>query len=95
MKANEIKRGSIISYIGLEELTVIILGDILLSIELPTNVALEIIETALAMKVASSSARTKPATLTTALIVQVPEYLAEGELIKVNTENGEFISRAK
>jgi elongation factor P len=46
------------------------------------------------MKAASSSARTKPATLSTALVVQVPEYLTPGEKIKVNTETGEFISRA-
>jgi elongation factor P len=46
------------------------------------------------MKAASSSARTKPATLSTGLVVQVPEYLTPGEIIKVNTETREFISRA-
>jgi elongation factor P len=46
------------------------------------------------MKAASSSARTKPATLKTGLVVQVPEYLTTGERIKINTVTGEFISRA-
>jgi elongation factor P len=46
------------------------------------------------MKAASSSARTKPATLSTGLVVQVPEYLAPGESIKVNTGTGEYVSRA-
>ena len=80
---------------GLEGLTAIISDNQLLSIELPSNVNLEITETSPAMKAASSSARTKPATLSTGLVVQVPEYLAEGELIKINTETAEFISRAK
>ena len=80
---------------GLEGLTAIISDNQLLSVELPPNVVLEITETSPAMKAASSSARTKPATLTTGLVVQVPEYLAEGEKIKINTENADFISRAK
>ena len=66
----------------------------LLGIELPNTMPLEITECAPAMKAASSSARTKPATLTTGLVVQVPEYLTPGEVIKINTETREFISRA-
>jgi len=46
------------------------------------------------IKGASATARTKPATLETGLIVQVPEYLSQGELIKVDTRNGEYLSRA-
>lgn len=42
----------------------------------------------------SASARTKPATLSTGLVVQVPEYLTPGESIKINTETGEYMSRA-
>ncbi|MFO0455242.1 MAG: translation elongation factor EF-P, partial [Planctomycetota bacterium] len=42
----------------------------------------------------SATARTKPATLETGLIVQVPEYLKEGEKVKVDTRTGEFLSRA-
>ena len=66
----------------------------ILGIELPATATLEITETAPAMKAASSSARTKPATLNTGLVVQVPEYLTPGEIIKVNTATGEFVSRA-
>ena len=46
------------------------------------------------MQAASAPSRTKPATLGTSLVVQVPEYLAPGEHIKVNTGTGEYISRA-
>jgi elongation factor P len=46
------------------------------------------------IKGASATARTKPATLETGLVVQVPEYLAQGETIKVDTRSGEYLSRA-
>lgn len=78
----------------IEGVQALISEGVLLGIELPASVELEIIECAPSMKAASSSARTKPATLSTGLIVQVPEYLALGEVIKVNTETGEFMSRA-
>jgi elongation factor P len=65
-----------------------------LGIELPATVVLEITDTAPGMKAASASSRTKPATLSTGLVVQVPEFLTTGEQIKVNTASGEYISRA-
>lgn len=80
-------------YDGLEGLSALISEGELLGVELPTTMALEIAECAPGMKAASSSARTKPATLTTGLVVQVPEYLTPGETIKINTETKEFISR--
>lgn len=79
---------------GLEGVKALVSEGQILGIELPATVILEITECAPAMKAASSSARTKPATLTTGLIVQVPEYLTIGEKIKVNTETREFMSRA-
>jgi len=79
---------------GLEGVSALVAEGQILGIELPAIVTLEITECAPAMKSASSSARTKPATLSTGLVVQVPEYLTEGESIKVHTETHEFISRA-
>ncbi len=79
---------------GLEGITALVADGAVLGIELPATVALEVVDTAPAMKAASSSARTKPATLKTGLVVQVPEYLTPGERIKINTVTGEFISRA-
>ncbi len=79
---------------GMEGLSALVSGEELLGIELPATMSLEISECAPAMKAASSSARTKPATLSTGLVVQVPEYLTPGELIKINTETREFMSRA-
>ncbi|MDH5472592.1 MAG: elongation factor P-like protein YeiP [Gammaproteobacteria bacterium] len=79
---------------SLEGISALIVDDVLSGIELPASVVLEITECAPAMKAASSSARTKPATVTTGLVVQVPEYLTIGESIKINTETGEYVSRA-
>jgi len=64
------------------------------SIELPSAVEMEIVETDPSIKGASASARTKPATMTTGLVVQVPEYIASGERIKINTTDHKFMSRA-
>ena len=79
---------------GLEGITALVTDGVLLGLELPATVILEIEDCAPGMKAASSSARTKPATLSTGLVVQVPEYLTPGEKIKINTETREFISRA-
>ncbi|MGR5146897.1 elongation factor P-like protein EfpL [Photobacterium alginatilyticum] len=64
------------------------------AIELPATVDLVIVETDPSIKGASASARTKPAVLSTGLTVQVPEYIASGEKIKVNTAEHKFMSRA-
>jgi elongation factor P len=78
----------------LDGITALIADGTILGITLPATVVLEITDTAPGMKAASASSRTKPATLNTGLVVQVPEYLASGELIKVNSSSGEYISRA-
>ncbi|MEN8170402.1 MAG: elongation factor P-like protein YeiP [Pseudomonadota bacterium] len=78
---------------GLEGMTALVADGVLLGIDLPTSVSLEIVECSPGIKGASASARTKPATLSTGLVVQVPEYLSSGEVIKVNTETGDYISR--
>jgi elongation factor P len=64
-----------------------------LGIVLPDTVELEIVECDPSIKGASATARTKPATLTTGLVVQVPEYIAPGETIRVDTRNNAFLNR--
>jgi elongation factor P len=77
-----------------EGMVALLMDGKLLSVELPQSVNMEIIETPPAIKGASASARTKPAKLTSGIEVQVPEYLEQGEIIKVNTSTGKFMSRA-
>ncbi|HEB55935.1 MAG TPA: elongation factor P-like protein YeiP, partial [Gammaproteobacteria bacterium] len=79
---------------GLEGITALLMDGNILAIELPQSVSLEIVETAPAIKGATASGRTKSASLATGLEIQVPEYLESGEIIKVNTSTGKFISRA-
>ena len=79
---------------GLEGITALQVDGNIVTLDLPQSVDLEIVETAPGIKGASASARTKPATLVTGLIVQVPEYIEQGEMIKVNTTNAKFIARA-
>lgn len=79
---------------GLEGITALLVEGSIAVIELPQSVVLAIVETSPAIKGASASARTKPATLSTGLVVQVPEYIEQGESIKVNTTNGKYMARA-
>ena len=79
---------------GLEDMMGLIVEDNLVAITLPQSVIMEIVETAPGIKGASASARTKPATMASGLVVQVPEYIEQGESIKINTTNGKYMSRA-
>ena len=75
-------------------LQALIYNDQCIGIQVPLTVELKVTQCDPGIKGASATARTKPATLETGLVVQVPEYLAEGEMIKVDTRNGEYLSRA-
>jgi elongation factor P len=79
---------------GLEGMTALIMDGILLSIELPQSVDMEIVDTVPGIKGSSATGRTKPARLVTGMEVQVPEYLEPGEVIRINTSTGKFMSRA-
>ena len=73
---------------------VVIVSEVPVALDLPMSVELEVVETDPSIKGASATSRTKPATLSTGLVVQVPEYISTGEWIKVNTEDRKFQSRA-
>ncbi|MBI2222145.1 MAG: elongation factor P [Acidobacteria bacterium] len=62
-------------------------------IELPQTVDLKVLETTPAIKGATASAQLKPARTETGLVVQVPPFVNEGDMIRVNTESGEYQSR--
>ena len=64
-------------------------------IELPTTADLKVVETAPGIKGATASAQRKPATLETGLVVQVPSFIEEGEMIRISTEDGSYLERAK
>jgi elongation factor P len=63
-------------------------------IEIPSSVDLKVVETAPGIKGATASAQKKPATLETGLIVQVPSFINEGEVIRNGTESADYLGRA-
>ncbi len=71
-----------------------IYNDECVGLQLPASVELKITQCDPGVKGNSATSRTKPATLETGVIVQVPEYLKEGETIKVDTRTGDFLGRA-
>lgn len=79
---------------GVEGLVAISSEGRVLGLEVPTFINLEIVETAPSVKGGSVTARTKSATLSTGLVVQVPEYMSAGETIRVDTRTGEYASKA-
>lgn len=78
----------------LEGVQAMIYNDECIGIQLPTAVELKITQTDPAVKGNSATSRSKAATLQTGAIIQVPEYMAEGAMVKVDTRTGEFLSRA-
>lgn len=64
---------------GMPDMQVLTWDGQLLALELPQTVDLEIVETAPGIKGASASARNKPATLSTGLVIQIPEYLSRAK----------------
>jgi elongation factor P len=64
-----------------------------LSFDLPSTVALKIIESADGIKGDTDSNVQKPARLETGLVVQVPLFIKEGEVIRVSTVDGSYLGR--
>ena len=78
----------------LEGIQALIYNDECVGLQLPLVVELRVTQCDPGVRGNSATGRTKPATLETGLVVQVPEYLAEGERVKVDTRSGEYLSRA-
>jgi elongation factor P len=79
---------------GLADISALLIDGLMVAIDLPQAIVMSIADTAPAIKGASASARTKPATLTTGLVIQVPEYIETGEPVKVNSGTSKYMSRA-
>jgi elongation factor P len=66
-----------------------------MGIQLPQFLVLSIVDTAPVMKTATKTASTKPAKLENGVTVNVPEFIASGERIRVNPATSEYMDRAK
>ena len=82
-----LKEGEIVSIAFHEETPVYL--------EMPTAVELKIVQTDPGLKGDTASGGGKPATLETGAVVTVPLFLSEGDVIKVDTRNGEYLERVK
>jgi elongation factor P len=63
-------------------------------IELPQTVDLKVVDTVPGIKGATASNQIKPATTETGLVVSVPPFINNGDVIRVSTETGEYLARA-
>ncbi|WP_068671907.1 elongation factor P [Oceanobacillus sp. Castelsardo] len=66
----------------------------ILGVDLPNNVELEVVETEPGIKGDTASGGSKPATVETGLVVQVPFFVNKGDILVINTSDGKYVSRA-
>ena len=78
-----------------DKVTVTLWNDVPIAVTPPNFVELEITETDPGLKGDTASGGSKPATLSTGAVVKVPLFLNIGEVIRVDTRNGEYQNRAK
>lgn len=77
------------------EINAIFFKDKLLSLNLPIKLDLKVIETPPGVQGDRATAGTKAAKLETGAVVQVPPFINEGDIIRVNTESGLYVERAE
>ncbi|MBB6454235.1 elongation factor P [Salirhabdus euzebyi] len=73
--------------------TILIYAGETLGVELPNTVELKVVETEPGIKGDTASGGTKPATVETGLVVQVPFFVNEGDTLIINTSDGKYVSR--
>lgn len=79
---------------NMEGVEALVVDDEPIGIEIPDTVELPIAETAPGVRGNSATGRTKPATLSTGAVIQVPEHLDQGVTVRVDTRTGEYLGRA-
>ena len=79
---------------NMEGVEALLVDDEPIGIEIPDTVVLTIVETAPGVRGNSATGRTKPATLSTGHIIQVPEHLDQDIAVRVDTNTGEYLGRA-
>jgi elongation factor P len=66
-----------------------------IGVDVPTFVELKVTYTEPAVRGDTATGANKPATMETGLVVQVPLFIGEGEVLKIDTRTGEYIERVK
>jgi len=65
-----------------------------IALDLPVKIDLKVVETAPGVKGDTATGGTKPATLETGYVVNVPLFIKEGDMVRVNTSSGDYVERA-
>lgn len=65
-----------------------------IGLELPPKVVLKVVETSPGVRGDTAQGGSKPATLETGMVIQVPLFIVEGDSVRLNTETGEYAERA-
>lgn len=87
--------GDVVNYLADgQTLDVLTYQDEPIGAELPPSVELEVAQAEPGLRGDTASAGTKPATLETGLVVQVPLFVNEGDHIRVDTRSGQYLERA-
>jgi len=76
------------------EIQVLLHGEAVIGIEIPTFVLLKVAHSEPGFKGDTASSVTKPATLESGLVVQVPLFINENDLLKIDTRTGKYLERA-
>jgi elongation factor P len=79
---------------NMEGVEAMLVDEQVIGIEIPDTVELDIVDTAPGVRGNSATGRTKPATLSTGHVIQVPEHLDSNVKVRVSTETGEYLGRA-
>jgi elongation factor P len=66
-----------------------------IGVTLPNSVDLKVVSTEPSLKDATRSAVNKPATLETGIVITVPQFIKEGDVIRVDTRENKYIERVK
>ncbi|MFD1429917.1 MULTISPECIES: elongation factor P [Lacticaseibacillus] len=76
------------------EVKIMMHGSETLGVDLPNVVDLEVVDTEPGIRGNTSSGGSKPATMETGLVVQVPFFINKGDKLTINTQDGSYISRS-
>ncbi|MEQ8231943.1 MAG: elongation factor P [Gammaproteobacteria bacterium] len=94
--ADEAAVGDAAKWIKGQELCEVTLwNDVPISVTAPNFVVLRITETDPGVRGDTASGGTKPATMETGAVVKVPLFIEQGDLLRIDTRTGEYVSRAK
>ena len=78
-----------------EEVDILFNGEEIISVEIPVFINLQVVETEPGFKGNTATGAVKPAKLETGVTINVPLFIEENDMLKVDTRSGEYVERVK